>query len=205
MSRQPPQPPEIVRRVSDGPHMLTVTLQRDRRLRTSARWSLKQSALLVRVPARLPQSQVDDLLDEIVAKVLKQRRRARKQNDRDLEKRARALNHTYFDGELAWHTIRWSSSMTTRLGSCTSGGTTDGDIRISERLRMWPSYVLDYVIAHELVHRQHPNHSPAFWDYLARYPFSERARGFIEGVEFNDGLGPVESVDSDTDDEGGPA
>ncbi|MCZ7554554.1 MAG: M48 family metallopeptidase [Anaerolineales bacterium] len=71
-----------------------------------------------------------------------------------------------------------------RLGSCTSGGSTDGDIRISEQIKEWPAYVVDYVIAHELAHRRHPNHSAEFWAYLARYPHTERARGFIEGFAY---------------------
>jgi predicted metal-dependent hydrolase len=49
--------------------------------------------------------------------------------------------------------------------------------------------VIDYVIAHELAHRVHPNHSPAFWEFLtAAYPRTERARGFIEGMGFSRGV-----------------
>ena len=80
--------------------------------------------------------------------------------------------------------------MTRRLGSCTSGGSTDGDIRISERIRGWPGYVVDYIIAHELAHRRFPNHSDDFWAYLARYPHAERARGFIEGIAFAEQVEP---------------
>jgi predicted metal-dependent hydrolase len=77
--------------------------------------------------------------------------------------------------------------MQKRLGSCTSGGPTDGDIRISSRVRDWPDWVVDYVIAHEMAHRRHPNHSPAFWRDLSRFPQTERARGFIQGVAFQGG------------------
>jgi predicted metal-dependent hydrolase len=80
--------------------------------------------------------------------------------------------------------------MKRRLGSCTEGGSTDGDIRISDRIKEWPRYVLDYVIAHELAHRKYPNHSSAFWDYLARYPHIERARGFIDGIAYAQGDDP---------------
>jgi predicted metal-dependent hydrolase len=74
--------------------------------------------------------------------------------------------------------------MRKRLGSCTNGGPTDGDIRISARIKGWPSWVIDYVVAHELAHRKHANHSPEFWAYLAQHPQSERARGFIMGLAF---------------------
>jgi predicted metal-dependent hydrolase len=72
-----------------------------------------------------------------------------------------------------------------RLGSCTRGGATDGQIRISDKIKKWPDWVVDYVIAHELMHRRHPNHSDAFWSELrAAYPLTEQARGFIHGVGF---------------------
>ncbi len=188
----------IVRQVKDGPHTLAVEVSRDRRLRTSARWTLHDQTIRVRVPLALDARQVDRLLDDIFARVLKQRASARRRGDADLERRAQALNTRYFGGELQWHSIRWVSTMQHRLGSCTTGGATDGDIRISERLKTWPDYVLDYVIAHELAHRKHPNHSPAFWDYLSRYPHAERARGFIEGVTFAEGTGSEGGHDADT-------
>ena len=75
--------------------------------------------------------------------------------------------------------------MRKRLGSCTSGGSTDGHIRISDRIKGWPEWVVAYVIAHALAHRVHANHSKAFWAYLTEaYPLTERARGFIQGVGF---------------------
>lgn len=183
-------PNTVVRRIPDGPHTLVVELTRDRRLRKSVRWALKGETIQVRAPERLPDKQLGPLIDDIIARVLKQRSRARKQNDTDLEDRANAINRRYFDGALNWHTIRWVGNMTKRLGSCTDGGSTDGDIRISERIKSWPSYVVDYVIAHELAHRKYPNHSVAFWAYLARYPHTERARGFIDGIAYAEGSDP---------------
>jgi len=181
---------QVVRRVPDGSRLLTVEVTRDARLRRTARWTVQQDAIVVRVPPQMPAAALDRVLDDIVARVIRQRARARRQNDDDLEQRARAINAAYFDGALAWHAIRWVSNMQHRLGSCTEGGPTDGDIRISDRLRGWPAYVLDYVIAHELAHRRHPDHSPAFWEYLARYPHTERARGFIEGIAYAQGDAP---------------
>ncbi|MBP8973180.1 MAG: M48 family metallopeptidase [Anaerolineae bacterium] len=185
MTRLPPSAkPEIIRHVADGPHTLTVEVVRDRRLRTSVRWTLSGETIQVRAPAALPRKQLDELLDKVIARVLKQRKRARHLNDVDLERRARRINGAYFAGELRWHSIRWVDTMEHRLGSCTHGGSTDGVIRISDRIREWPDYVVDYVIAHELAHRRHPNHSADFWAYLARYPHTERARGFIEGFAY---------------------
>ncbi len=191
MARQPnSSSAKVVRRVPDGTHTLVVEVTRDQRLKKSVRWTLKQETIEVRAPANLPPKQLEKLLDDIVARVLKQRARARNQNDSDLETRAREINQRYFDDALQWHTIRWVSNMEKRLGSCTSGGSTDGDIRISDRIKAWPRYVVDYIIAHELAHRKYPNHSPDFWDFLAQYPHTERARGFIDGIAYAEGSDP---------------
>jgi predicted metal-dependent hydrolase len=47
-----------------------------------------------------------------------------------------------------------------RWGSCTPSR---GTIRYSWRLIMAPSWVLDYVAAHEVAHLVHADHSPRFW------------------------------------------
>lgn len=45
-----------------------------------------------------------------------------------------------------------------RWGSCSA----TGSIRYSWRLILAPSYVLDWVVAHEVAHRRHMNHGPEF-------------------------------------------
>jgi hypothetical protein len=183
-------PKNFTRQVSDGAVTLTVEVTQDKRLRKSVRWTLKQETIQVRFPPHINAAELDRLLDDIIERVLVQRKRARRQNDDDLDHRARVINKRYFQGELRWHTIRWVSNMQHRLGSCTEGGSTDGDIRISDRIKQWPEYVVDYIIAHELAHRKYPNHSREFWDYLARYPHTERARGFMDGIAFAAGDDP---------------
>jgi len=165
---------------------ITVNIQRDKRLKKTARWQREaDGSLLVRVPLRYPKHSLPGLLESISGQLLRQRKRSRRRTDADLQARARQINQAYFEGRISWEAIRWVKPMKTRLGSCTSGGTTDGHIRISEEIRDWPQWVVDYVIAHEMTHRLHPNHSRAFWKTLhGAYPDSERARGFIQGVMF---------------------
>jgi predicted metal-dependent hydrolase len=49
-----------------------------------------------------------------------------------------------------------------RWGSCS----TTGHMSLSWRLLLAPRPVLDYVVAHEVCHLRHADHSPAFWTLL---------------------------------------
>ncbi len=63
-----------------------------------------------------------------------------------------------------------------RWGSCAA----DGSLSYSWRLIMAPSYVLDYVAAHEVAHLRHMNHSMRFWRLvLSQCPGSGRARTWL--------------------------
>jgi len=169
--------------------LVKVFLRRDKRLRKTSRWELRpDGSLLVRVPTRLPKRRVSDLLKQVSTQLDKAIQQHARRNDADLQQRAEQINRKHFHNKIQWNAIRWVSNMQTRLGSCTGGGLTDGEIRISDKIKHWPDWVIDYVIAHELLHRKHPNHSSAFWDELkAAYPRTEQARGFIQGVSFATG------------------
>lgn len=54
-----------------------------------------------------------------------------------------------------------------------------------------PGHVIDYVLLHELAHLIEPAHDDRFWALVDRFPRSERARGFLEGVEAAAGLPTV--------------
>ena len=171
------------RRVPDSEEdPIDVEVVRDGRLRTRVHWEWSGSRVRIRIPRNAPKREVERLVAEIVEEVKQKRARVRARADADLEAKARQINRSCFDGEIEWHSIRWVSNMRKRLGSCTVGGPTDGDIRISDRIRSWPDWVVEYVVAHELTHRKHSNHSKEFWAYLGRYPKAERARGFIMGM-----------------------
>ena len=166
--------------------VINLNVRRDKRLKKSSRWEWQpDGAILLRVPYRLPNRIVRKQIDKIAAQLERQEKLAERRTDAELHKRAVQINQKYFEGVIKWHAIRWVSNMNTRLGSCTNGGTTDGHIRISDVIKNWPPWVVDYIIAHELVHRLHPNHSKDFWRTLTEgYPLVERARGFICGVGF---------------------
>ena len=59
--------------------------------------------------------------------------------------------------------IRLSGSRS-EWGSCSAGGR----VLLNRRLIQLPPHLVDYVIAHELAHLRELNHSPRFWDLVAR-------------------------------------
>ena len=87
------------------------------------------------------------------------------------------LGDHYLDG-VRPSSIRWSTTQNKRWGSCTHQ---TREIRISERLRVAPEWVLDAVIVHELAHLIEPNHSPRFRLLEERYPRRREADMFLEG------------------------
>jgi len=173
----------------ENQHLIQVRLRRDRRLRKTMRWErLPDGAILVRIPLRLPKRCIAPMLEKISQELDKLAQVSSRRTDADLQQRAELINHKYFDGKIQWSAIRWVSNMQSQLGSCSQGGTTDGHIRISDKIKSWPEWVVNYVIAHELMHCKYPNHSACFWNELRTvYPLTERARGFAAGIYFKTG------------------
>ena len=97
-------------------------------------------------------------------------------SDAELLERARQLSLRYYDGVLLPSAVRWSETQNTRWGSCT---VESGTIRLSARMQDFPSWVVDYVLVHELCHLRYAGHGPRFWALVNRFPLTERARGFL--------------------------
>ncbi|MBA4256559.1 MAG: metal-dependent hydrolase [Polaromonas sp.] len=72
------------------------------------------------------------------------------------------LNHFAPLLGVAWTSLRLSSAAT-RWGSAKA----DGSIRLHWRLMQFEPAVVDYVVAHELSHLRHMDHSPRFWQTVA--------------------------------------
>jgi hypothetical protein len=129
--------------------------------------------VVVVVPARLPRATQRDTVDWLVGRLLA-KTPGIVASDADLEERAIALADRYHD-HVRPTSIRWATNQTRRWGSCSPES---GQIRISERLRRVPGWVLDAIIVHELAHLVIADHSGAFRALADRYPRQhDAARG----------------------------
>lgn len=135
---------------------------------------------IVLVPARMSVAEANRWAAEMVER-LELREAKRRPSDDALVLRAAELSQRYLDGKAKPASVEWSRAQQKRWGSCTP---TDRTIRISTRLQGVPSWVLDYVLLHELAHLLVADHSPRFHELLVDYPKLEKARGFLEGYAF---------------------
>jgi predicted metal-dependent hydrolase len=135
----------------------------------------ENGVLVVHAPATLSDAELQPIIARLQRRV-ERRQTARSLDDEALQTRAAALNAQYFNGALAWRSIRWVTNQDHRWGSCTPA---TGVIRISHRLSTLPDWVLDAVIVHELAHLKAPAHDARFWELANRYPRTERARGYL--------------------------
>src|SRR5215210_8051174 len=165
---------------------IEIIRSRNRTKTASAR--MVDGTLVVRVPAGISAEEERKLVETLMPRVLgKLSKSAGKLPN--LERRAADLNLQYFGGKLKVREIRWVTNQQKRYGSCTPATAT---IRISTRVAQMPLWVLDYVLVHELAHLLEANHSPRFWELVARYPLSERARGYLIAIGLEGEAGPGE-------------
>jgi predicted metal-dependent hydrolase len=139
---------------------------------------------VVMMPAGLSAAEEQEWIATVLER-LERRERRRHPSDDALFDRAHELAERYLDGRVAPESVRWVSNQNSRWGSCTPA---DGTIRLSAQLRGMPAWVVDYVLVHELTHLLEPGHGPPFWELVNRYPKTERARGYLEGVAATAGL-----------------
>jgi hypothetical protein len=169
----------------------TVDVRRSTRRRRTVSAYRDGDRVVVLIPARFSRRQEEHWVAEMVGRLTSRetvgRGRRARQNDAGLQARCRELSDRYLDGHAHPASVRWVANMRTRWASCTPE---DRAIRVSARLRSVPSWVLDYVLVHELAHLLVPDHSPRFWEHVERYPLAERAKGFLMGVASVDEMAP---------------
>jgi predicted metal-dependent hydrolase len=158
------------------PAELEVRVVRSARRRKTVSARLEGNTLVLQVPGRMSDAEARRWAERMKVRLLSRTERTRLNDDQDLNRRARRLNKLYFDGALEYASIVYVTNQTTKYGSCSPGSRR---IRISHQLARMPGFVLDYVIVHELAHLLEANHGSHFWKLVHRYPFAERAIGFL--------------------------
>jgi predicted metal-dependent hydrolase len=161
-----------------------VEVRRSKRRRRTVTAYREEGRVVVCMPASFSQAEEQQWIRTMLARLDAQEARRRPSDER-LARRAGELSARYLDGRAKPTSVTWSPSQQARWGSCTPA---DGTIRLSDRLLGVPSWVLDYVLVHELAHLLIPGHNDDFWKLVDRYPKSQRARGFLEGFTHAGGL-----------------
>lgn len=180
----------------DAEHPKVVVRRSGRRRHTVSAYRDGDSVVVL-IPARFSAAAEQRWVADMIRRLDAQddrRRRGLPGSDADLVMRAKELSESYLEGRAQPASVRWVTNQRRRWGSCTP---TDGSIRLSTRLRDMPAYVVDYVLVHELAHLIVAGHGERFWAWVGRYPQTERARGFLEGVEAAAGLALDHECDAD--------
>ncbi|HEX4225976.1 MAG TPA: M48 family metallopeptidase [Pseudonocardiaceae bacterium] len=169
-----------------------VEVRRSRRRSRTVTAYREGDTVVVLLPARMTRAEEKHWVAEMLGRLERSETRRRspaRTSDEALLARCQQLAARHLAGKAEPNSVRWVPPMRTRWASCTPA---DGTIRVSERLRDVPGWVLDYVLVHELVHLLVPGHGSDFWALVRRYPKTERAMGYLEGLSAAAGWGMTE-------------
>ncbi len=158
-------------------HEWAVEVRRSARRRRTVSAYRDGDKIVVLVPAALSRREEKKWVEEMVSRLERSEARTRP-TDEQLLLRARQLNDEILGGLAEPATVRWVDNQRARWGSCTPA---DRSLRLSSRLQGMPTWVIDYVLVHELAHLLVPGHDEEFWGWVNRYERSERARGYLLG------------------------
>lgn len=147
----------------------------------TAHWS--GSRIVVQIPARIRGRERTTFVDDLVERLMSQRPQ-NSAGDGALEGRAMELAAIYNDGVVP-RSVRWVKNQQARWASCSPASK---EIRISNRLRQCPAWVIDAVLVHELAHLQEVGHTAKFNELADRYPQQHESALFLEGYALGLGL-----------------
>lgn len=171
-------------------HPFEIEVVRSKRRRRSVSAELVGTTLKVSIPAWMTQREEERSVDEMVRRFT----RYVATTEIDLADRARTLAARY--GLPLPDHIEWASNLKAVWGLCTPE---DRSVRISERLVGFPSWVLDYVIIHELAHLSVSGHNRDFWALVRKFPKTERAIGYLMAKSGTDDVEPSDNERSDVE------
>lgn len=160
-----------------------VEIRRSARRRRTVSGHQADGRLIVLIPAGMSRRDEERNVRHMVQRLREPGPRHR--SDESLVVRAEQLATKYLGGAAQPASVRWVTNQNKRWGSCTPA---TREIRLSDRLRGMPGYVVDAVLLHELAHLIEAGHGRAFWALLSGYPDLLRAQAYLDGVSFGSGL-----------------
>ncbi len=174
----PAEPIEFVYQRTD---LTKVEVRRSKRAKRNVTAHRDNEKTVVTVPTRMAKRDIADYVNELVTRL--DDRDERSTSQALLEQRARQLSKQYlaqdlFETHFVPVSIRWVTNQNARWGSCTPS---EGTIRLSHRMVRMPTYVIDSVIIHELIHLLIADHSEDFYELMNKYPDQEKAKAYLDG------------------------
>jgi hypothetical protein len=135
--------------------------------------------IVISIPARMSKADERELVPQMIAKIRAMEASKVPSEELMITRIDELLNNLAPEITERPASVNWRS-MRERWGSCTG---IDRTIRISDRLKGAPDYVLDSVLFHEAIHLRHFDHGEEFYAILARFPEAQRAAAYLDGFE----------------------
>lgn len=161
---------------------MEVIVKKSKKRKKTIQARMRDGIMEIAVPADITEKRLAVVIENFQRRFARRKRERALNEQGQLLQRARKLNRKYFNGELEFTTVKYSTAQSRSFGLCYPKR---GTIRINGCLSKMPQWVEDYVIVHELAHLVHINHSKEFWELVQRYPKTERAIGYLmaKGIE----------------------
>jgi len=174
-----------------GTDPLPENIELVRSRRRSVELRLEHGQLRARVPLRISRKELDAILPELRQQLWENLARKRVFDRGRLSELAHELARSVLhDLELPPFTVAFSRRQRRRWGSCTHDPAQQaGSIRISEALRGHPTWVVEHILLHELIHLKIPDHGVRFSKLMRRSAHHDRAEGYLEALESLNVLG----------------
>jgi len=140
---------------------------------------LHGKTLSVSAPHRVPVAELEETIFQLARQLVRRSRADALNSDGGAAAIARKVA-ARFPEPPAVVEVRFVTNQTAQWGSYSRE---TGIVRLNAALRQMPPWVLEAVVAHELAHTFHLDHSPSFWRLVRSVcPKTDRANAFLEGV-----------------------
>ena len=137
--------------------------------------------LRVSAPHAVPRAELDEIVVRLARRLVRRERAATVNDTGEGTALARRVA-ARFPSPPKVTDVRFVTTQRSRWGSYSPR---TGVVRLHAALRQLPPWVLEAVVAHELAHAFHADHSRAFWALLRRVcPETDRANAFLDGVSW---------------------